>query len=182
MHSVRLRGSGSMTGFILSGVVATWRVETQRSGFRETGGMLLGYWARSGYPVITHATGPGPNAKRGFLSFAPDHEYCQRSLERLFEASGGELTFVGDWHTHVTGGLRPSSTDTDTALRIAGDQDYQCKRPLIALYSATNRLLGFRRQESFRIWCVGAEEQLVQPLESKVIDGVPGYDLPSLRL
>lgn len=66
----------------------------------ETGGILIGYWATEAQAVVTNTIGAGPRAAHGRISFSPDHDYQVRELSRLYEASGGVETYLGDWHSH----------------------------------------------------------------------------------
>lgn len=97
--------------------------EADRAYPNETGGVLVGYWARLGREVIiTHAVGPGPNAVHVPKRFVPDAEYQEREIARLYSWSGRRQTYLGDWHTHpntVMGKL--SRQDRRTLRQIVCD-------------------------------------------------------------
>jgi integrative and conjugative element protein (TIGR02256 family) len=98
--------------------------------------MLVGY--RTGdYAdadlVVTDAISAGPRAVRGRVRFAADGEWQQRRLEDLYEASGRITTFLGDWHTHPRGGVRPSQADRRTFRAVAKESDARTKFPLMLI-------------------------------------------------
>jgi len=99
----------------------------------ETGGMLLGYRGRNGEEVITNIIGPGPKAKHGRFSFLPDGDYQQTKLERIFLDTNGQVTYLGDWHTHPRGKNHPSYLDKRTLARIAREPKSGTDTPLMAI-------------------------------------------------
>lgn len=112
----------------------------------ETGGMLVGY--RTSHDigatlVITDTISGGPDAIRSRTHFVPDGVWQQHRLEALYEESGRRVTYLGDWHTHPDGRVRPSRTDRATYRRVAEDPDSRAAYPLILILA-----LGLR---SFRV-------------------------------
>lgn len=103
----------------------------------EVGGWLLGYWTASGADlVVTHVT---PPASRGWpwgVRITGDGH--RDKFDAAWNASGGHVTFLGDWHTHPGGPTRPSARDEQTMTKLATDEDYGSPRPLIAVV-ATGR-------------------------------------------
>lgn len=86
----------------------------------ETGGVLLGYWASEATVVITRLTSAGPEATHRSRSFVPDQGYDEAQVARVYEATGGTETYLGDWHSHP-GQNRPrlSRKDRSTLRKIA---------------------------------------------------------------
>ncbi len=101
-----------------STAVETIRRQAQESADgRETGGLLLGFGpADDGGVRVIGAGGPGPTADRRPDFFLRDLEYA-RGLARDAWVEGG-AEWVGEWHTHPTGGCRPSKTDLATYIRL----------------------------------------------------------------
>lgn len=67
----------------------------------ESGGVLLGY--RSGNDVdmvVTHVLGSGPKAIHGRFSYVPDYLSDEESVGEIFDNYNGEITYLGDWHSH----------------------------------------------------------------------------------
>lgn len=99
---------------------------------RETGGLLVGYWASSGSEVvITEATLPGPDAVEGTNSFTPDHAFDRELIAERFTSSSGRYTYLGDWHSHPDGEVYLSPEDIQTLRVIARSPAAQTKRPLM---------------------------------------------------
>lgn len=99
----------------------------------ETGGMLIGYIASTGEPVVTSIIGPGPNAKHRRFKFTPDGLYHQAMLEAHFHETEGRETYLGDWHTHPKVAPIPSYLDKCTLARIAKEPRSQISRPVMII-------------------------------------------------
>ncbi len=83
----------------------------------ENGGILLGW--RSGEDcIIVDLRGPGPLALHGRHCFLPDHNWQVSEIKSAFEASGGDLDYLGDWHSHPGGVAAMSDLDSATLLRM----------------------------------------------------------------
>lgn len=102
----------------------------------EVGGWLLGYRARNSI-VVTHATAP---ASRGTpFGVTISGQGHRPAFDRLWDATGGRVTFLGDWHTHPGGAAHPSTRDETAVADIANDDDFKTPEPLIGIV-ATPRL------------------------------------------
>lgn len=102
----------------------------------ETGGILLGYW---GIPkkeaVVVRAVGPGPDATHGPYSFTPDGEYHWKEIEAEYMATGGQHTYLGDWHTHPDARAYLSPRDRKTLKKIALCPESQAPQPIMVVLS-----------------------------------------------
>lgn len=94
-------------------------LETARSFLRppehlvEAGGILLGAY-RGPHLDVTAATVPMPRDRRTPILFDrrdPGHAQAATSAWR---ESGGTTTYVGEWHSHISGDAQPSSIDLAT--------------------------------------------------------------------
>lgn len=77
---------------------------------REAGGILLGY-RRGPHLEVAEASAPMARDVRrhhGFERKDPGH---QALSDRHWEASGGTMDYLGDWHTHPARIPSPSSID-----------------------------------------------------------------------
>lgn len=101
----------------------------------ETGGILIGYTsgAGSGDVVVVAITGPGPAAHHTEISFEPDHEYQTREIARIYRASKGVNTYLGDWHTHPSSAADLSQRDKRTLRHIASHPPARMDRPVMAI-------------------------------------------------
>lgn len=86
----------------------------------ETGGILLGYHGAQTIE-ITAAGDAGPHARHTPTSFTRDLVHTQRLAADAWAREGSQ--WVGEWHTHPTGALAPSTTDLSTYLRLLAAPD-----------------------------------------------------------
>ncbi len=84
----------------------------------ENGGFLLG-WRSGEDRIVVDLRGPGPRALHGRHRFIPDHAWQVSEINRAFEASRGDLDYLGDWHSHPDGIAEMSELDSATLLQIA---------------------------------------------------------------
>lgn len=84
----------------------------------ESGGILLG-WRLGNNRVVIDVSGPGPQALHGRHRFLPDHRWQVAQIHRLFEETGGDIDYLGDWHSHPDGIPAMSSEDRTTLRRIS---------------------------------------------------------------
>lgn len=110
--------------------------EANRMLPNETGGILIGYVAKNDY-VVTDVVGPGEKAKHSRYKFVPDGDYHQKEIERVFNDSGGENDYLGDWHTHPNGKCQMSWMDCRTLRKIA-DSEINYKKPLMVIACGKN--------------------------------------------
>jgi len=104
--------------WLATNVLAAMRDEALSRSPLETGGVLLG-WRSSADKVIVDIIGPGPDALHGRFRFLPDHSWQIQRIRERFSATGGDIDYLGDWHTHPDGGVAMSSEDRDTLKRIS---------------------------------------------------------------
>ena len=166
--------------FILSSVFTAWQKESSRFRFRETGGMLIGYWTRSGNAVITHATKPGPKAIHGYKYFVADCEYCQVILDDIIDRTGGEFSYIGDWHTHPVGLIGLSQQDMITAKSVSMDPSYLCPRPLVAVYRPKHEIFGLKLSAKLGVWYYNHDNSLYISMSGVQIECIPGHLVPNL--
>ncbi|WP_442881348.1 Mov34/MPN/PAD-1 family protein [Brevundimonas sp.] len=110
-------GSGVLSLWIAKHVIAAIQRESEQIYPLETGGMLLG-WRDGNSKIVTGFIGPGPSALHGRYMFLPDHRWQVEHLRHAFLASGGDLDYLGDWHTHPDGVAKMSDQDSQTLRKI----------------------------------------------------------------
>lgn len=102
----------------------------------ETGGILMGYFGQSrSVPVILRATGPGPRAVHLRDHYRPDPGYDESQIATIYRESGGLITYLGDWHTHLTPFTGLSRRDRRTLRRIARCKSARVEMPLMLILS-----------------------------------------------
>jgi integrative and conjugative element protein (TIGR02256 family) len=136
----------------------------------EVGGWLLGYWTVDRVAVyVTQATPPGPRGTPvGVWISGRSH---RERFDAAWEASGGIVTFLGDWHTHPGGPTSPSGRDADAARQLAEDGQYGTPEPVLALV-AVPRWRG-RRTRRHSGWWWRSIEGKVRHLVPTIIDSLP---------
>ncbi len=100
----------------------------------EVGGWLLGYWSDDERSVfITHAT---PPASRGTpFGVRISGRGHRKRFDEAWTASGGLVTFLGDWHTHPASPPTPSERDEKALHKLATDPAYGTPNPLMVIVS-----------------------------------------------
>jgi integrative and conjugative element protein (TIGR02256 family) len=150
----------------------------------EVGGWLLGWWADSRSSLfVTHAT---PPASRGTpFGVTISGKGHRPYFDAAWEASGGTVTFLGDWHTHPGGPPLPSGRDRLAAQSLAEDVDFQTPEPLIAIVG-TARWPWARTPAETRFY-IRRDDDLTA-ITARVVDElpevaarVPAFDLATLR-
>lgn len=136
----------------------------------EVGGWLLGYWtAEREQVMVTHAT---PPARRGTpFGITIDGRGHRPRFDAAWEASGGLVTFLGDWHSHPGGPSVPSARDQRAAHRLANTADFGTPRPLVAIVSLPRFPVGSDREIR---WYLGDSELQLTELRAR-----PAATMPS---
>ena len=107
-------------------------VETSKAaGRRETGGILIGRYAASGWHVdVEEATHKPKGSWAGFSWFRRGNSGL---AEYLRERWKDDLHYVGEWHFHPRSSPHPSNPDLAAMKRSAADPVYDCPMPLLAI-------------------------------------------------
>jgi len=105
--------------------------EATRGLPRESGGILIGRFERD-IVVVTQAGGPGRQASRGNADFRRDGEHAQRVLDSAVAASGGDVDYVGEWHSHPSD-VPASPKDERSMGHISADPDYKRSQPILVV-------------------------------------------------
>lgn len=99
----------------------------------ETGGVLMGYWVSSDEVVVSEIILGGPKAQRTSTRFIPDSKFQQTKIDELYYGSGGQHSYLGDWHTHPCGKLTLSSTDRATLHLISKTPEARARAALMLI-------------------------------------------------
>lgn len=141
--------------------------EARRRRVRETGGALLGWRGPEG-PFITWVLGPGPKAHHGWSSFEPDAEWQSAEGARIYRATGRQVAYLGDWHTHPRGGDKPSAQDRKTAQMIADDEAFRAPTPLYAIAHRSRRFRG-----DWRLTVYEVRRERLLALKVRIVNAPP---------
>jgi len=82
-------------------------------GQPEQGGILLGAYRTEGLEIVG-LTEAAPTDERALTRFVRQDPAHQDTAMAAWTESGGQLTMVGEWHTHPFGEPEPSPTDRGT--------------------------------------------------------------------
>ena len=110
----------------------------------ETGGLLFGYWADNGEPVIEVMVGPGPKAQHNRFTFEPDYDFHDLEVDKIYADKENRNYYLGDWHCHpYPGEVALSVTDIETLVKIGGE---------VSPRSPLTLIIGGKEWEILKIW------------------------------
>lgn len=107
-----------MTIWLSQAVALTMQSHGENFYPLEVGGVLLG-WRDGEHRIVTGLVGPGPKSLHGRHAFVPDHLWQVDQIRKAFTETGGDLDYLGDWHSHPNGAAQMSAMDDSTLSRIA---------------------------------------------------------------
>lgn len=107
-----------MTIWLSQSVALTMQSHGENFYPLEVGGVLLG-WRDGEHRIVTGLIGPGPKSLHGRYAFVPDHPWQVDQIGKAFTETGGDLDYLGDWHSHPNGTAQMSTMDDGTLSRIA---------------------------------------------------------------
>lgn len=113
--------------------------EIKKNPLIETGGILAGF--QNGRIInITHASLPGPQAKKERTLFSKDIVFCQKCLDDLYIESSGKTVYAGEWHYHPSGSNSPSNIDLSSMNDISKQAEYLVDEPIMLIVSSTGAI------------------------------------------
>jgi integrative and conjugative element protein (TIGR02256 family) len=105
--------------------------ESERMYPQETGGILIGRFEQN-CVSIEYAIAPGPDASHTVSGFKRDGNYSQDMLDSIVASSGGQVDYIGEWHSHpVASG--PSLKDIMAMRWIINNKKYAIRCPVMGL-------------------------------------------------
>ena len=107
-----------MTVWLSNEVAAAMQTFAHRYHPLEAGGVLLG-WRDGSDRIVTGLIGPGPHSLHGRHAFVPDHSWQVEQIRKAFGLTGGDLDYLGDWHSHPDWIALMSAIDDTTLVRIS---------------------------------------------------------------
>lgn len=124
-------GRGGYTAAIAPSAVQTMLDASTSSGRWETGGILVGRYAASGWHVdVEEATRKPEGSWAGFSWFRRGNRGLAEYLRERWEE---DLHYIGEWHFHPRASPDPSSPDLSAMKRSAIDPAYDCPLPLLLI-------------------------------------------------
>lgn len=170
------------TVFVAAGVAARLHALPRRPW--EIGGWLLGYWTEQRSAVfVTHATPPAHRGTPWGVRISGNGH--RERFDEAWQATGGLVTFLGDWHTHPRGSTDPSLCDARAARQLSEEACYGTPTPVIAITALPRYPLG--RQTCETGWYVRVADGLkcVEPRIARSLppraEPVPTWEWPQVR-
>jgi len=107
-------------------------VNGRTSGAGHTGGLLLGQFdSACRIAWVSQATGLPPGSTANPLNIVLDLGEVRGFLANRSSRSGGMLTLIGFWHTHLGGSVAPSETDRTTMQGLVASPEWPPARALL---------------------------------------------------
>ncbi|MCE5311437.1 MAG: Mov34/MPN/PAD-1 family protein [Acidobacteriales bacterium] len=119
-----------MTAWVAESVLQTMRNEAHRRFPVESGGVLIGYWAKQ-QVIIVAATAPGPDAHHTSARYVPDQAHDEQQVAQAYNASRRRYIYLGDWHTHPNQDPYLSEDDCRTLAHIAAHGPARATVPIM---------------------------------------------------
>jgi [CysO sulfur-carrier protein]-S-L-cysteine hydrolase len=95
----------------------------RKAGRREIGGMLLAEQLAPGrFCVVDFSVDPSSGSQG---TFRRDPQTHRQTLDEFFKRTGRDFkrfNYLGEWHSHPSFSVRPSSDDIRTMTEIVGDE------------------------------------------------------------
>jgi proteasome lid subunit RPN8/RPN11 len=101
-------------------------------GAGHTGGLLLGQFDNTcRITWVSQATGLPRGSTANTLNIALNLAEVRDFLDSRSSRSGGMLTLIGFWHTHLGGSVAPSETDRTTMQELVASPEWPSARALL---------------------------------------------------
>lgn len=100
-----------------------FRAALRKSGRREIGGMLMAEQVAPGHFRIVDFSLDMASGSHAF--FRRDSDKHLRTLGEFFERTGSDFArfnYLGEWHSHPSFSVHPSSTDIHSMMEIVHDE------------------------------------------------------------
>ncbi|WP_322003807.1 Mov34/MPN/PAD-1 family protein [Paraburkholderia tropica] len=109
------------------------------AGSKECGGVLMGEHMGPGQFAVRHATVQGGGR---FSSFVRDTQTALRSLRTFFRQTDHDyarFNYLGEWHSHPSFSVQPSTTDHQAMLDIVKDVRVGANFVVLLIVKLSNR-------------------------------------------
>lgn len=135
LHETERRRDWLVDEVLLSpSAIRAMKRNAETSPDRETGGILAGYLEGAALR-IEYASGPGERSRRTRNRLILDHRYAQGCIDAVATMTDDRLRYTGEWHTHPSGDLTPSSMDRDSLHKLATSAEAGIDAPVIVIAS-----------------------------------------------
>src|SRR5690606_11278241 len=89
---------------------------------KETGGVFIGIanYKTKTIHVVDLISAP-PDSKANGICFYRGHQGLPEQIDKVITGSGGQLGYIGEWHSHPFGPNGLSQTDMDSVNRFKAE-------------------------------------------------------------
>lgn len=124
MTIIDSRNDSSWQVRLKNGLIEKMKELLHRAKPNETGGLLIGMVNfKRKIIYVTRMLPASPDSVSSPYAFVRGIQDVPESLLRVQESTGGMLGYVGEWHTHPTGGPELSPIDKDAVSKIRRNLD-----------------------------------------------------------
>jgi Prokaryotic E2 family A/ThiF family/Prokaryotic homologs of the JAB domain len=128
---------GDWTVSVRAPLLAAIEGDRGRAGGLETGGILAGTWDRD--RKIIYLVGhfdPPPDSQHEPTGFVRGMVGVHRTIMQIETSTAGNLTYIGEWHTHPQGHISAPSSEDEYLLRWVHDALQWSDAPALILIAA----------------------------------------------
>lgn len=111
----------------------------------EIGGILLGSIYED-YILVSNISFPNKFDKAGQHSFFRHKKPAQKIVNQEWNRSGGQVIYLGEWHTHFEKGPRPSQVDKRMINAMLKTSKMEIDFILLLIIGYEKVWLGFKRK------------------------------------
>lgn len=123
-------------------IVGSYR---QQQNQNEAGGILLGrMWPDK--IVVEQVSVPGLGDRSGRHFFERDSKRAQKAIDEAWEKSGGEVRYLGEWHTHPERHPTPSCQDKKMISGVFHRSPYRYGPILLLIVGTATLWLGVQTE------------------------------------
>jgi integrative and conjugative element protein (TIGR02256 family) len=128
----------------------------------ESGGIFFGSVSEHGNRIIEGIIGPGPGATRTRYALEVDHEWQNERLASIFRSSNGQLSYLGDWHSHPQASIGDLSRTDMRVLKKLAACETLTPEPVMAIF------FGGPEEWEVAFWAGRLKQRLFSPFKKLV--------------
>lgn len=136
---------------------------------KEFGGILSGIIHDNRYFILDIVMPKKYASSR--VEFTRYPEGINEYLKTEFEASGGNVEYLGEWHSHPDGSTQFSAHDKETMLEIARDKKVKIGRPILVIVAV--------KKQSFEIGLYLCDSTHLLPMQLEHKTQTPSQLIPN---
>jgi integrative and conjugative element protein (TIGR02256 family) len=138
---------GEITVEFSGQVLEVFKRYLQTGRRNEAGGILLGRIYDGNTVVVEVATTPNKEDKAGRYFFDRSRNAAQEIVTCLWEQSGGEIVYLGEWHTHPERNPSPSPRDKDMIRSMFNDTKMETNSLILTIVGLEGRWVGVQDRQ-----------------------------------